>query len=127
MVTRIFWSSSEGACRVRSLIRGSVRDNGVAKTVCCDSEVSADADSEDRSKWQTYLRDMSSSCHGAYHNLRPPVALDDADDLASRLHDLRFSFRLVLDVPLLLLRRASLSIGDSSALVVLCVVVLERH
>jgi hypothetical protein len=50
MVTRIFWSISWGACRVRSLIRGNDRDKGVANTVCWDREVRAAADRDDRSR-----------------------------------------------------------------------------
>lgn len=39
MVTRIFCPIREGACRVRSLMRGSNRDTGVAKTVCWERDV----------------------------------------------------------------------------------------
>ena len=39
IVTKIFWPSSVGACRVRSRMRGSNRETGVAKTVCWDSDV----------------------------------------------------------------------------------------
>lgn len=50
IVTKIFWSMSWGAWRVRSRIRGRARERGVAKTVCWDREVRAAADKDDRSK-----------------------------------------------------------------------------
>jgi hypothetical protein len=42
MVTRIFCPMSEGACRVRSRMRGSSRETGVAKTVCWERDVALD-------------------------------------------------------------------------------------
>lgn len=39
IVTKIFWPSRAGACRVRSRMRGNNRETGVAKTVCWDSDV----------------------------------------------------------------------------------------
>jgi hypothetical protein len=48
-----FWSSNDGACRVPSLIRGSLRSRGVAKTVCWASDVASLLDNELASRWQT--------------------------------------------------------------------------
>ena len=61
MLTRIFWPSRAGAWRVRRRIRGNSRETGVAKTVCWESEVVFELESEVRSMWQTYLVDVSVS------------------------------------------------------------------